>query len=83
MGVRRVGRKVVGFVAVDKPLLDVLYHAAYHGTGDQGSAEEVTEYGYCTGSLERTLVAFEDVVEFLSVSATTFASMVVALGELV
>jgi hypothetical protein len=36
MGVSRVGRKVVGFVAIDQPLLDALYHAACHGKGDQG-----------------------------------------------
>ena len=38
MGTRRVSSKVVDFVAVDKPLLDALYHAAYHGTGDLGFA---------------------------------------------
>ena len=34
MGVSGVGSKVVGFVAVDKPLSDTVYHAADHGRGD-------------------------------------------------
>ena len=36
MSIKRVVRKVVEFVAINKPLLDALwYHAgAYHGRGD-------------------------------------------------
>ena len=38
MSSRRVGRKVIEFVSVNKPLLDALYHTAYHGRGDLGCA---------------------------------------------
>ena len=38
MGIRSVGSKVVEFVAIDKPLLDAVYHAADHGKGDLGFA---------------------------------------------
>ena len=38
MGIRGVGSKVVEFFAVDKLLLDAVYHAADHGKGDLGFA---------------------------------------------
>ena len=44
MGVGSVGREVVGFVAVCKPLLNAMDHAADHGEGDLGCSEEVAEY---------------------------------------
>ena len=50
MGISRVGSKVVGFVAVDEPLLDTMDHAAYHRRGDLGFAYKVIEYGDCAGS---------------------------------
>jgi hypothetical protein len=36
MIVGRVDGKVVGFIAVSKPLLNALDHAAAHGRGDLG-----------------------------------------------
>ena len=36
MSISSVGSKVAGFVAVDKSLLDAVYHAADHGRGDLG-----------------------------------------------
>ena len=38
MSVGRVGGKVIGFIAVSKPLLNALDHAADHGRGDLGCA---------------------------------------------
>ena len=43
MGVGSVGREVVGFIAVSKPLLNAVDHAACHGKGDQGCSEEVAD----------------------------------------
>ena len=42
MGVGSVGREVVGFCAVCKPLLNAVDHAADHGEGDLWSIKDTS-----------------------------------------